>query len=142
MSDLRLTINERSSGYDALDSKAYLAAVTALEYILDYVSEFPVANLFRAVFIWPIQIAPRYMELLSCYDDLALAIYAHWLVLTIAVDDLWWVKGFGPRQIERLAGQPEFSNLPGSALLKCPIEMLEVWRSGTDSIVVDQMPVR
>lgn len=142
MSELSFTINERSSGHDASDSKAYLASVTALEYILDYVSEFPVANLFRAVFIWPIQISPRYIELLSSYDDLALAIYAHWLVLTMAVDALWWVKGFGPGQIERLAGQSKFSNLPGSELLRWPIEMLQVWRSGTDSIVADQTPVR
>lgn len=140
MSDLRLTVNERNSGHDTLDSKAYLAAITALEYILDYVLDYPVANLFRAVFIWPIQISPRYIELLSCYNDMALAIYAHWLVLTMAVNELWWVKGFGPGQIERLADQ--FSNRQGTELLKWPLEMLEVWRSERHSIAAETMPAR
>ncbi|KAM0701386.1 hypothetical protein Q7P35_011747 [Cladosporium inversicolor] len=110
----------------AADATVYTSAITALEHVVDYILAYPVTNLFRAVFIWPIWAPPDFIELLLRQDGMALAIYAHWLVLTMALDDLWWLKGFGSGQIEKLSewaarvGGPDFDGL-----WTWPVEMLD-----------------
>jgi hypothetical protein len=130
---LKTAIDSRSR-YESHDGSAdmatYLSAITALEYVVDYILAFPVTNLFRAIFIWPILITPEFIELLASNDGLALAIYTHWLVLTMAIEDLWWLEGFGSSQIERsvrraAAGMGSLT----AELLDWPIEMLEEWRA-------------
>jgi hypothetical protein len=92
---------------------------------VDYILAYPVVNLFRAVFIWPIWVPSEFIELLANNDRLALAIYAHWLVLTMTLEDLWWLDGFGSGQIERLAGGEGRSGRNDTEeLWAWPIEML------------------
>lgn len=115
----------RYSGGDAADATVYTSAITALERVVDYILAYPVVNLFRAVFIWPIWVPPDFIELLAHHDHLALAIYSRWLVLTLALDDLWWLKGFGSGQIERLSVQAARSKVSGfEDLWTWPVEML------------------
>ena len=110
----------------AADATVYTSAITALERVVDYILAYPVANLFRAVFIWPIWAPPDFIELLLRQDGMALAIYAHWLVLTMALDDLWWLKGFGSGQIERLSAWAARMGRPGfDELWTWPVEMLD-----------------
>jgi hypothetical protein len=122
--DLHCEFNGR--GGDAADAMVYESAITALEHVVDYILAYPVVNLFRAVFIWPIWVPPEFIELLAQNDGLALAIYAHWLVLTMTLEDLWWLEGFGSGQIERMAeseaklGRSEFDGL-----WAWPVEMLD-----------------
>jgi hypothetical protein len=114
-------------GDAAADSAIYASAVTALEHVVDYILAYPVTNLFRAIFIWPIWVPPEFIDLLLRHDGVALAIYAHWLVLTMALDDLWWLKGFGSGQIERLAESEVRLGRSGSnGLWLWPVEMLNV----------------
>lgn len=128
MARLKSTVDSHCEcGGDAADATVYTAAITALEHVVDYILAYPVTNLFRAVFIWPIWAPPDFIELLLHQDGMALAIYAHWLVLTMALEDLWWLKGFGSGQIEKLSewvarvgGPPGFD-----ALWVWPVEMLD-----------------
>lgn len=140
MADLRCKIEALRSDCIATSFEAYIAAVGSLEYVMDYVLQYPVSNLFRAVFTWPIHITPMFIQLLVDHDAVAQAIYAHWLVLTLVVEDLWWVKGFGSSQIGQMAGQSEFSRPPGCELLKWPIEMRDEWRNWSSRLIVQQMP--
>jgi hypothetical protein len=133
MAQLRcaVSLQSRRGGYAAAaaaDVTAYTAAITALEGVVDYIMAYPVTNLFRAVFIWPIQVPAEFIQLLADHDDLALAIYAHWLVVTMALDDLWWLKEFGSGQIERLAERAVSFDSSGFDLLAWPVEMLGEWR--------------
>jgi len=113
-------------GYgDAADATVYTSAITSLEHVVDYILAYPVVNLFRAVFIWPIWVSSDFIQLLAQHDDLALAIYSHWLVLTMALEDLWWLEGFGSGQIERLSGRAARSEGSGfDELWGWPVEML------------------
>jgi len=106
----------------------YISAITALERVMDYILTYPVTNLFRAVFIWPIQVPPEFIQLLAEHDDLASAIYAHWLVMTMTLEDLWWLRGFGSGQIERIAERAASFGSSGFDLLAWPVEMLDEWR--------------
>lgn len=117
------------SAGDAANATVYTSAITALEHVVDYILAYPVVNLFRAVFIWPIWVPPDFIQLLAQHDDLALAIYSHWLVLTMTLEDLWWLEGFGSGQIERLSGRAARSE--GSEfdeLWSWPVEMLKARR--------------
>jgi hypothetical protein len=126
---LKVEIYSRS-GYDgSANITTYLSAITALEYVVDYILDFPVTNLFRAIFIWPILISPEFIELLTSNDELALAIYAHWLVLTMAVEDFWWLEGFGSGQIERLVRRAVGMGFWNTELMDWPVEMLGKWRA-------------
>jgi hypothetical protein len=126
---LRLAVDSRSRYDDSTKTTTYLSAISALEYVVDYILDFPVTNLFRAIFIWPILISPEFIELLTSNDDLALAIYTHWLAITMAVEDLWWLEGFGSGQIERLVRRADSIGSWGAELLDWPVEMLEEWRA-------------
>jgi hypothetical protein len=106
----------------------YISAITALERVMDYILTYPVTNLFRAVFIWPIQVPPEFIQLLADHDGLALAIYAHWLVLTMTLEDLWWLTGFGSGQIEGIIERVVSLGGFGSGLLAWLVEMLDEWR--------------
>jgi hypothetical protein len=113
-------------GGDAADATIYTSAITALEHVVDYILAYPVVNLFRAVFIWPVWIPPEFVELLANDDGLALAIYAHWLVLTMTLDDLWWLEGFGSGQIEKLTESEErLGRKDFDGLWVWPVEMLD-----------------
>jgi hypothetical protein len=127
---LKLAVDSRSRyDDDSANTRTYLSAISALEYVVDYILDFPVTNLFRAIFIWPILISPEFIELLTSNDDLALAIYTHWLAITMAVEDLWWLEGFGSGQIERLVRRADSIGSWGAELLDWPVEMLEEWRA-------------
>ena len=111
------------------DAAVYTSAITALEHVVAYILTHPVANLFRAVFVWPIKVPPAFIELLLRQDGMALAIYAHWLVVTMALEDLWWLKGFGSGQIEKLVeGVAGLREAGFDELLAWPIEMLDARR--------------
>jgi hypothetical protein len=113
-------------GGDAADVKVYESAITALEHVVDYILAYPVVNLFRAVFVWPIWVPPEFIELLANHDGLALAIYAHWLVLTMTLEDLWWLDGFGSGQIERLVeSEARVGRKDFDGLWVWPVEMLD-----------------
>jgi hypothetical protein len=62
-------------------------------------------------------------------DELALAIYAHWLVLTMAVEDFWWLERFGSGQIERLVRRAVGMGFWNTELMDWPVEMLGKWRA-------------
>ncbi|KAJ9620652.1 transcription factor [Taxawa tesnikishii (nom. ined.)] len=128
MQSLRAAIDETDIRREVADTEACTATLTALEYVMDYTLECRVSNFFRAVFTWPIRVSPRYVELLMCHDHLALAIYAHWLVLTIFLEDLWWVKDFGADRIDSLASWVELSDSSYSQLLRWPVKMRVEWR--------------
>lgn len=114
---------------DAADIKASTAAIEALRYVMKYTLECRVSNLFRAVFTWPIQISSRAIELGCRRDPFALAIYAHWLVLTMLLEDLWWIDSFGQDRIERISLESEQADKPYAHLIRWPVKMRRMWRS-------------
>lgn len=125
---LKRAVAINDAAKDPTTSIAYTSAIASLEDVIDYILSHRVPNLFRAIFIWPIRIPPEFVRLLECNDGLALAIYAHWLVLTMAVEDLWWLEGFGSGQINRLVSRASSVSGLRPDLLVWPVEMMEGWR--------------
>jgi hypothetical protein len=67
----------------------------------------------------------RFVQLLFDEVEPALAIFAQWLVTTLVLDDLWWMKGFGSSRIQAITERFERS---GSVYLSCMEWPLEVMR--------------
>ena len=129
MDELRDAIAKSGHEHSPVDGEAYTAALNELEYVMDYITECRVSNYFRAVYTWPVQIPLGFLELLARKDELAFAIYAHWLVGTLLLDDLWWTRGFGVNGIGRVASILEESTSRYCHLLDWPKQMLQEWRS-------------
>jgi hypothetical protein len=129
LEDLMFSIEDVNGDQDDFDAEPYVKAVVELEYVMDFFLECNVTNFFRAIFTWPIQVPLSFVKLLSREDELALAIYAHWLVATLMLDEHWWLREFGSVQIERISALLVRENSPHAHLLRWPRKMLDEWRA-------------
>jgi hypothetical protein len=128
LGNLKVSVDRVGIVIDTADHEAHLAAIKSLKYAMNYTLGCKVPNLFRAVFTWPILLSSHFCDLVAKKDHLAMAIYSHWLVLTILVEDKWWVGEFGSERIE--ATLTEFKRVESvfSSLLEWPVRMLIDWR--------------
>ncbi|KAK3637679.1 transcription factor [Elasticomyces elasticus] len=109
------------------DCEAFSAALAALQYVMKYTLECRVVNLFRTIFTWPIKISKRFILMVIARDHIALAIYTHWLVLTILLKGLWFVGDFGSDRIQRLEAWYKRWDSPYIGLLRWPVETRIAW---------------
>ncbi|KAK5693147.1 hypothetical protein LTR97_010623 [Elasticomyces elasticus] len=122
---LRVAIERYDTVHGEIDREAFSAALAALQYVMKYTLECRVMNLFRAIFMWPIKISQRFIEMVIDRDHIALAIYTHWLVLTMLLKDLWFVGDFGSDRIQRLEAWYKRWESPYIGLLRWPVETQE-----------------
>lgn len=71
------------------------AAVTLLYEVTGLVCSYVEVDTFRAVCIWPRDLQKGCIDMIMDGEPLALAVYAHWLILVATVEDLWWVGDMG-----------------------------------------------
>ncbi|KAK4953652.1 transcription factor [Elasticomyces elasticus] len=124
---LRAAVAASDPASDPLDTEAYVLAIEQLQYVMDYVVECRTSNYLRAIFSWSTQVSPRFVMLLGSRDELAIAIGVHWIVLTLLLHDLWFVKGFGAFRIETVTARFEQSRSINLWLLDWPREVLRQW---------------
>ncbi|KAK3112950.1 transcription factor [Teratosphaeriaceae sp. CCFEE 6253] len=86
MRTLRMAMENLDAGRDVAEECR--AALESLEFVMDYTLECRVSNLFRAVFTWPVLITPAFADLLTTWNQAALAIFTHWLVLVMLLNDV------------------------------------------------------
>lgn len=129
---LEAAVNQGEVLQNAADSEACMSAIKSLSYVINYILTCRVQNLFRAVFAWPTYLSPHYIRLVTSRVDLAIAIYSHWLVLTMLLEDMWWVADFGSERIRCMSMVLERSASPYRPLLEWPVNMRAAWRSFKD----------
>jgi hypothetical protein len=96
-----------------------------LNTVFDYTLQGHAANLHRAVLRWIIVVPAKFVQLLFDGIDTALAVFAHWLVMTVFLKDLWWMKGFGSSQIRSIAKRFQRCRSDHQPYLEWPLEMLK-----------------
>ena len=128
LGNLKTAVDRVGIVVDAADRKAYEAAIERLDYAMNYTLGCKVPNLFRAVFTWPILLSSHFCNLVAKRDHLALTIYSHWLVLTMLVEDKWWVGEFGSERIEATLVEFKRVGSPFIPLLGWPVRMMTDWR--------------
>jgi hypothetical protein len=125
---LKVAVDRAGVAMDVADSEACVAAIKSLSYAMNYTLGCKVSNLFRAVFTWPILVSSHFCNLVARRDHIALAIYSHWLVLTMLVEEKWWVGEFGSERIEDILVEFKRVGGPFIPLLEWPVRMMTDWR--------------
>lgn len=73
----------------------FQAAIEHLEYSTAHLFSPLVQSYWRTMCMWPCSISPELVDRLTNSDGFALAIHAHWFMLVMLVEDLWWVHDMG-----------------------------------------------
>lgn len=93
---LREVLAEKRGDLSDQRYSQYNQAIDLLDEVLNYTCIFPrIRSFMRVVFTWPTKIPQEFSEALSLGDKFALIIYAHWLMLTVLLRDLWIVDDMG-----------------------------------------------
>ena len=64
----------------------------------------------------------------------ALAVYAHWLMLMVLVEDLWWIDDMGRAGIRDIIARCSDADRDVRSLLIWPQQMLDVGRKSADTV--------
>ncbi len=120
---LKTTITDFEPTIGCTNAEVYLTAIDELEHMMDHVFECGITNNLRAIFSWTTEISPEFTRLLAGRDELALAIAAHWLVCTLLLHDMWYLRGFGAARINTVM---EVVGGAYGVLLEWPGEMMRV----------------
>lgn len=124
---LRSTLAESMTAISDDRWMQYSKAVDLLDEVMAYTCTSPrVRSYIRLIFIWPLQVPLDFSEALPQGDKFALILYAHWLMLTVLLQDVWIVGDMGRAGIfEIVARSGEWSE-DEQDLLLWPRRLLSV----------------
>lgn len=80
----------------------------------------------RVIFTWPSKILSEIAEALTQGDKFALIIYAHWLMLTVVLEDLWIVGDMGRAQIFEIVARSAEWTEKEQEVLEWPKSVLSI----------------
>lgn len=116
----------RQNACEDNEADVFLTTIDRLEHVTNHICEGEMHSLFRAIVTWPGSFPQRYADILvNDLHPLALAIYAHWLVLVIMVEDLWWVGDMGRSGICEIVATCSDTSDEISQLLQWPGEVIQ-----------------
>ena len=102
-----------------------LNAVHLLYQVTEHVCSKQVHSLRRAIFSWPAHLSSEFVELLTHGTPLALAVHAHWLMLVVLLEELWWIDDMGRAGIQEIAQMCENASSDVQLLMTWPKAMLD-----------------
>ncbi|KAG8531261.1 uncharacterized protein KY384_004619 [Bacidia gigantensis] len=100
------------------------AAIDMLDEVTQRVYTPQVHSLFRVLCTWPGAVPKNFVEMLLAGFLPALAVYAHWLMLVVLVEDLWWVGDWGRAGIRDVVAMCSEAEPDVQKLLMWPERML------------------
>lgn len=105
----------------------YRVAIDLLDEVMSYVTLFPrIQSFTRVVFVWPSQLSSEFSSMMIGDDKFALVIYAHWLMLTVLLEDLWIVGDMGRAGIFEVVALSGRWTSGEQALLELPRNLLSL----------------
>ena len=100
------------------------SAIDLLWQVTEHVCSQEVHSLFRAILFWPDSVSKGFVDMLTNGCPPALAVYAHWLMLVVLVEDLWWVDNMGRSGIREIINMCSDADSDVRVLLRWPQLML------------------
>ncbi|KAK3680793.1 transcription factor [Vermiconidia calcicola] len=79
-----------------------VSAIRALDDITEHLCSDHATSLLRALCTWPCAISKGYVDMLTSGHILALAVYAHWLMLVVLAEDAWFIGDMGQAGIREI----------------------------------------
>ena len=101
------------------------AAIDILELVTEHAFSPHVQSLFRMMCTWPSKVPRGFVDCLVDGFQPALAIYAHWLMLVVLLEDLWWIDDMGRSGIRNVADMCTHATPDVRSLLMWPQLMLK-----------------
>ncbi|KAL8686809.1 MAG: hypothetical protein Q9218_006849 [Villophora microphyllina] len=111
------------------------AAIDLLYQVTERICSQQSQSLFRTICTWPADIPRGFVDMLLDRSPLALTVYAHWLMLMVLVEDLWWVDDMGRAGIRDVIAICSDVDRDVRSLLVWPQQMLDVRSESPDTVL-------
>ena len=131
---LRSTLHRDWSSLGDQKIEDLSAAIDLLYRVTEQICSQQSPSLFRTICTWPADIPRGFVDMLMGKSPPAFAVYAHWLVLMILVEDLWWVGDMGRAGIRDTIAICSDAQGDVRNLLIWPQQMLDVARESADTV--------
>ena len=131
---LRSAIHKDWSSLGEKKTANLSAAIDLLDQVTGQVCSQQSQCLLRTICTWPANIPKGFVELLVDRSHSALVVYAHWLMLMVLVEDLWWIDDMGRAGIREIIAICSDSEGDVRSLLLWPQDMLRVGRESANTI--------
>lgn len=131
---LRVTLKRDWSYLGEQKTDDLSVAVDLLYQVTEQVCSQHSQSLFRTICTWPVDVPRGFVDMLVAGSPPALAVYAHWLVLMVLMEDLWWVDDMGRAGITDVIALCSDADRDVGSLLTWPQRMLDVWRGSADAV--------
>lgn len=122
---LRDLISCGQVGLDQEDRISCLAALETLADITTQVCEMKGRSVFRVLGSWIGRLSPRDVQMLESGHQAVLAVYAHWLMMLVLSEDLWFIGDMGRAGIRDVI-EATSSSSEVSYVLQWPREVLRL----------------
>ena len=133
-SNLRMALNKKTCSLGAEQGADLLLAVDRLQITTQHICSGKIHSLTHAICTWPCNISQGFVDMLTSGNTFALAVHAHWLMLVVLIEDLWWIDNMGRagiREIIDFCSKAEAKDGDiVSVLLKWPRRMLDADAGG------------
>ncbi|KAL9046156.1 MAG: hypothetical protein Q9214_000941 [Letrouitia sp. 1 TL-2023] len=110
------------------------AAINFLHQVTEQICSQQLQNLLRTICTWPAGIPRGFVDMLLVKSPPALAVYAHWLMLMVLVEDLWWIDDMGRAGIRDIIAICSDADRDVRSLLIWPQQILDVGRKSADTV--------
>lgn len=123
---LRFTLHRDWSSLGDQKTEDLGAAIDLLYQVTEQICSQQLQSLLRTICTWPADIPRSFVNMLVGGSPPALAVYAHWLMLMVLVEDLWWVDDIGRAGIRDIIAICSDADRDVRSLLIWPQQMLDV----------------
>lgn len=131
---LRSTLHKDWSSLGDQKAEDLGAAIDLLHQVTERIYPQQSLSLFRIICTWAADVPRSFVDMLVGGSPIALAVYAHWLMLMVLVEDLWWVDDMGRAGIRGIIAICSDVDRDLRSLLSCPQRMLDLGRESADSV--------
>ena len=111
------------------------AAINLLDQVTEQVCSEQSQNLLRTICTWPADIPKGFVDLLIGRSPPALVVYAHWLMLMVLVEDLWWIDDMGRAGIREIIAICSDAECDVRSLLLWPQHTLSVGMESAETVL-------
>ncbi|KAK3669328.1 transcription factor [Recurvomyces mirabilis] len=123
---LQVAIDSYASATNDYDPICCVRALRLLQEVTDLICNLQGPSLFRLLLAWIGGLPQDFVSMVKNCHPLALAIYAHWLMLAILAEEHWWVGDMGRSGIQSVLSVVAEKDATLLHLMRCPSEVLNV----------------
>ena len=131
---LRSTLHGDWSSLGEQKTRDLGAAIDLLHQVTERICSQQLQSLLRTICTWPVDIPRGFVDMLVGGCPAALVVYAHWLMLLVLVEDLWWIDDMGRAGIREIIAICSDAGCSIRSLLIWPQHMLDVGSKSADTV--------